>query len=564
MSESNPYASCFWVKNYPAGVPAEIDVNHYSSLVAMYENSFKQFASRDAYRQMGARLSYAQLAQGSKQFAAYLQHTLQLAPGTRIAMMLPNVLQYPLCMIGAHRAGLTVVNINPLYKARELAYVLKDSQATCIVILENFMHTLSKIIAQTQLKHVLVTQLGDSFPWIKRTLVNSVVKYVKKLVPSWHLPQAIRLNHALKLGAKAPFKPVTVTHEDIAFLQYTGGTIGISKGAILTHKNMVANLLQALAWIKPFIKQDLKGGIITALPLYHIFSLTANCLVFQSVGITNILITNPRDITDFIKTLRRESFSIMTGVNTLFNALLHHPQFAKLDFTDFRFTLGGGMAVQKSVAEKWQAVTGVPLIEAYGLTETAPAVAINPLLKDATYNGSVGMPLPSTQIKICDEQQNIVPLGERGELCVQGPQVMQGYWQSPANTQAVLSKDGWLKTGDIATLDRLGYLRIVDRKKDMILVSGFNVYPNEVEEVISGLPGVKEVAVIGVVSDSTGEAVKAFIVKEDPTLTEQQVLALCHENLTAYKIPKFIEFSAELPKTNVGKVLRRALKSPAE
>ncbi|MBS0286880.1 MAG: AMP-binding protein [Proteobacteria bacterium] len=547
-----------WLKNYEPGVPPTIDPNSYASLVQLAKESFEKFADKPCYSNMGKTLTYRQIDTLSQTFADFLVNTCKLVKGDRVAIVLPNVLQYPVVMFGIHRAGMVAVNVNPLYTPRELKEILNDSGAKCVIILENFAHVLQEVLPATIVQHIVVTSLGDLLGCIKGSLVNFVVKYIKKMVPTWTIPDAHHFK-AIMSGKPKKFTDANVTGDDIAYLQYTGGTTGGLKGAILTHRNMVANVLQAYAWVGQFLHQKMEGGIITALPLYHIFSLTANCLVFLKAGIPNILITNPRDIPGFVKELKKNPFCVMTGVNTLFNALLHNEEFCSLDFSKFKFTLGGGMAVQKAVAQRWKEVTGVPLIEAYGLTETCPAVTINPMtLTD--YNGSIGLPIPSTEVKICDENGNELPVGETGELCVKGPQVMKGYWNKPEATALVLSPDGWLRTGDVATVDNQGFFRIVDRKKDMIIVSGFNVYPNEVEDVIAQMKEVREVAVIGVKSASHGEIVKAFIVRKDPTLTAEQVIAFCHKELTGYKVPKEVEFRAELPKTNVGKVLRRALR----
>ncbi|HRE30975.1 MAG TPA: AMP-binding protein [Candidatus Berkiella sp.] len=549
-----------WLKSYDSGVPEFINPDQYPSLVALAEESFQKFRDKACYSNMGVTLTYEDIDHKSQAFAGFLQKTCHLAKGERVALMMPNVMQYPVALFGALRAGLTVVNVNPLYTPRELRRVLQDSGAKCIVVLANFAHVLEQALDDSQVEHVVVTELGDLLGCIKGCIVNAVVKHIKKMVPHWHIPHAHSFKDVISHKNKNAFQPVTMTGDDLAFLQYTGGTTGGVKGAMLTHRNMVSNVLQASAWIEPFIEnKKIEGGIITALPLYHIFSLTANCLVFLRAGITNILITNPRDIPGFVKELKRQTFAIMTGVNTLFNALLHNEEFIKLDFSKFIFTLGGGMAVQRAVAEHWKEVTGVALIEAYGLTETCPAVTINPMsLKN--YNGSIGLPISSTNIKIVDDNNQELPLGDAGELCVQGPQVMKGYWNQPDKTAEVISSDGWLHTGDVATVDEQGFVRIVDRKKDIIIVSGFNVYPNEVEDVIAGIKGVKEVAIIGVKNDEHGEIVKAFIVSIDPALTAEQVIAYCRKDLTGYKVPREIEFRTELPKTNVGKILRRALR----
>ena len=547
-----------WLKSYPAGIPAEIDVKEFQSLGELFEKSVRAFGERIAFVNMGKAVSYAELDRLSRDFAAYCQTVLGLQKGARIALMMPNLLQYPVCLFGALRAGYTVVNCNPLYTPRELEHQLSDSGAEAIVILENFAHVLEKVAAKTHVRHVIVTGLGDMLGAVKGSLVNFVVRHIKKMVPAFALPQAIGFDAALRRGAAVELSPVPVGHEDIAFLQYTGGTTGLAKGAMLCHRNIIANLLQSHAWLKPFLN---KGDeiVITALPLYHIFALTANCLCYLKLGATNVLITNPRDIPGFVKELAKYRFTTITGVNTLFNALLHDPGFAKLDFSALHVSLGGGMAVQKAVADKWRQVTGNTLIEAYGLTETSPGVTINPLdLKE--YNGSIGLPIPSTEVAIRDEEGRDLPLGQAGELCVRGPQVMKGYWRQPEETAKVVMADGFLRTGDVAVMDEKGFIRIVDRKKDMILVSGFNVYPNEVEAVVAMHPGVLEVAAVGIPDEKSGEAVKLFVVRKDPSLTAEALIAHCRENLTGYKVPHRVEFRSELPKTNVGKILRRALR----
>ncbi len=547
-----------WLKSYPAGIPADIDVDEFASLGALFENSAGQFGSRTAYINMDKAVSYAELDRLTRDFAAYCQSVLGLKRGARIAVMMPNVLQYPICIFGALRAGLTVVNCNPLYTPRELEHQLNDSGAEAIVVVENFAHVLQEVLSRTGVKHIVVTGLGDMLGTVKGGLVNFVVRHVKKLVPAFSLPQATGFKTALSRGAAAAFTPVAVNHDDIAFLQYTGGTTGVSKGAMLSHGNIIANLQQAHAWLKPYLAEG-REIIITALPLYHIFALTANCLTFLKIGATNVLITNPRDIPGFVKELAKYPFTTITGVNTLFNALLNDPGFAKLDFSKLNVSLGGGMAVQRAVAEKWKQVTGNTLIEAYGLTETSPAVTINPL-NLAAYNGSIGLPVPSTEVAIRDDEGRDLALGEAGELCVRGPQVMKGYWNRPDETAKVIMADGFLRTGDVAVIDEKGFIRIVDRKKDMILVSGFNVYPNEIEAVVAMHPGVLEVAAVGVPDEKSGEAVKIFVVKRDESLTAEALIAYCRENLTGYKVPRQVEFRSELPKTNVGKILRRALR----
>lgn len=548
-----------WVNSYEQGIPVAIDPNQYSSLVAYAKECFEEHKNKVCYTNMGVALSYQQIDEMATAFAAFLQTRCGVKKGDRVAIMLPNLLQYPVAMFGIHRAGAVVVNVNPLYTARELKHVLNDSDAKCLLVLANFANTAQEALPGTNTKHVVVTQIGDLFPGLKGKIVNFAVKYIKKMVPAFDLPEAIPFKETVKSELTGHFTPVDVTHDDLAYLQYTGGTTGEAKGAMLTHRNMVSNVLQASAWIQNFVSGGLKGGIITALPLYHIFSLTANCLTFLKVGIPNILITNPRDIPGFIKEFKRQPFAVMTGVNTLFNALLRNKDFAQLDFSAFKFALGGGMAVQKAVAEQWKQVTGVPLLEAYGLTETSPAVTINPLTL-SEYNGSIGLPLSSTEVKVCDEEGQELGINAPGELYVRGPQVMKGYWQQPEMTRDVLSDDGWLRTGDVATIDEQGFVRIVDRKKDMILVSGFNVYPNEVEDVIKSMPGVNEVAVVGVTAGARGEIVKAFVVIDDKDITAESITTFCRKQLTAYKIPKEIEFRDELPKTPVGKVLRRALR----
>ena len=550
-----------WLKSYPPGIPGEIAVDEFASIGELFERSVRDFRPRSAYVNMGRAISYAELDRLTRDFAAYCQSVLGLAKGARIAVMMPNVLQCPVCIFGALRAGYTVVNCNPLYTAPELEHQLRDSGAEAIVILENFAHVLQEVVARTGIRHVIVTGLGDMLGFPKGALVNFVVRHVKRMVPAYRLPQAVAFNDALVRGAGRRFLSVPANHEDIAFLQYTGGTTGVAKAAMLSHGNIIANLLQAHAWLKPFLHKG-EEIVITALPLYHIFALTANCLVYFKLGATNVLITNPRDIPGFVKELAKYRFTTITGVNTLFNALLGDAHFSSLDFSQLRISLGGGMAVQKAVADKWQQVTGNTLVEAYGLTETSPAVAINPLdLKE--YNGSIGLPLPSTEVAIRDEEGRDLALGQAGELCVRGPQVMKGYWNRPDETAKVFMADGFLRTGDVAVMDEQGYLRIVDRKKDVIIVSGFNVYPNEVEAVVAMHPGVLEVAAVGVPDEKSGEAVKIFVVRRDPSLTAAMLIAHCKESLTGYKVPHQVEFRNELPKTNVGKILRRALRDTA-
>ncbi len=547
-----------WLQSYPAGVPAEIDVDEFRSIGDLFEQGVRRFASRTAFVCMGKGITYGELDRLSAQFAGYLQGELKLPAGARVALMMPNVLQYPVALFGALRAGYTVVNVNPLYTARELEHQLCDAGAETIVVVENFAHTLDQVRARVPIRHVVVTSLGEMLGFPKSLLVDFVVRRIKKMVPAWRLDGAVRFSDALSRGASHHLQTVEVGQEDIAFLQYTGGTTGVAKGAILTHRNILANLQQAHAWIRPFLQEG-EEVVITALPLYHIFSLTANCLTFFKIGATNVLITNPRDIPGFVKELGKHRFTAITGVNTLFNALLNNADFARLDFSRLHVALGGGMAVQKAVADKWRKVTGVALVEAYGLTETSPAVTINPLDLPA-FNHSIGLPVPSTEISIRDDSDIEQPIGQRGELCVRGPQVMRAYWQRPEDTARAFTADGFLRTGDIAVIDDKGFVSIVDRKKDMILVSGFNVYPNEVEDVVASHPGVIEVAAIGVPDERSGEAVKVFVVRKDPKLTEAALIAYCHENMTGYKVPRRVEFRDELPKSNVGKILRRELR----
>ncbi len=547
-----------WLKSYPEGVQEKIDINAFSSVANIFDTSVAKFGELPAYTNFGKTLSFHNVDIYTAQLAAYLKNELGLVKGDRVAVMMPNLLQNPIAIFGILRAGLVVVNTNPLYTTRELKHQLNDSGAKAIIIVENFASVLEKVIDETQIEKVITTKMGDMLSPIKGFIINAVVKYVKKMVPAFHLKNAITFKQALKLGAQHRFQTVPTNHEDIAFLQYTGGTTGVSKGAMLTNKNMVGNMLQASQWIEPFIGKE-KGTIITALPLYHIFSLTANCLTFMRYGWRNYLITNPRDINGFVKELKATDFKVFTGVNTLFNGLLNHPDFKTIDFSKFLFALGGGMAVQRGVAERWREVTGTTLIEAYGLTETSPAACMNPMnLKE--FNGKIGLPISSTEVSIQDDDWNDVALGERGEICIRGPQVMKGYWQRPKETSNVLSNEGWLHTGDIGFMDEAGFVQIVDRKKDMVLVSGFNVFPNEVEEVIADHPGVVEVGVIGKPDEHSGEVVMAVVVKSDESLTEEALRDFCRKGLTSYKVPKSIIFTDELPKTNVGKILRRELR----
>jgi long-chain acyl-CoA synthetase len=556
MSSERP-----WLAQYPAGVPAEIDVDEYQSIVSVLDSAIARFRDRPAFANLGKVLSYGDVDRLSAQFAAYLLGELQLKKGDRVAIMMPNCLQYPISTFGVLRAGLTVVNVNPMYTPRELKHQLVDSGASVIVVLDNFGHTVQEAIAGTQVRHVVTTGLGDMVGFPKGAIVNFVLRYVKKMVPDYDLPGAVRFRDALVLGQLQKPPQVTIDPGDIAFLQYTGGTTGVAKGAMLTHRNLVANMQQAAAWVGGNVKPG-EEIIVTALPLYHIFSLTANGLVFTKFGGLNYLITNPRDMPGFVKELSKIPFTAITGVNTLFNGLLNTPGFDRIDFSRLHLTLGGGMAVQRAVAERWKQVTGCTLVEAYGLTETSPAACINPM-DIAEYNGSIGLPVPSTDACVKDEDGHHLPAGEVGELCIKGPQVMKGYWNRPEETANVIDAEGWLHTGDMARMDEKGFFYIVDRKKDMILVSGFNVYPNEIEDVIALMPGVLEVAAVGVPDEKSGEAVKVVIVKKDPSLTAEQVKAHARENLTGYKHPKYVEFRAELPKTNVGKILRRELRDEA-
>ncbi|QND66998.1 long-chain fatty acid--CoA ligase [Mesorhizobium loti] len=550
-----------WLKSYPKNVPAEIGALPYSSIGDFLVAACKQFSAQPAFTCMDKSISYTDVERLSAAFGAYLQ-SKGLQKGARVALMMPNVLQYPVAMMAVLRAGYVVVNINPLYTPRELEHQLKDSGAQAIVILENFANTLQAVIARTAVKHVVVAAMGDMLGGLKGTIVNFVVRRVKKMVPAWSLPGHVKFNAALKAGAGATFKPAKVAADDVAFLQYTGGTTGVSKGATLLHSNVLANVVQNAQWmedaytIKP---KPAHPNFICALPLYHIFALTVNALMGMQQGARNVLIPNPRDIPGFVKELQKYPVHIFPGLNTLFNALLNNEDFRKLDFKPLILTLGGGMAVQKGVAERWKALTGCPVTEGYGLSETSPVATANKFTA-GDFTGTIGLPLPSTEIAIRDDDGNNLPLGEVGEICIRGPQVMAGYWNRPDETAKVMTKDGYFKSGDMGFMDERGYTKIVDRKKDMILVSGFNVYPNELEEVVAMHPGVLEVAAIGVPDEHSGEVPKLFIVKKDPALTAEAITAFCRENLTGYKRPKYIEFRTELPKTPVGKILRRALR----
>ncbi|MBK6728483.1 MAG: AMP-binding protein [Xanthomonadales bacterium] len=546
-----------WLTTYPKGVPAEIDVNAYGSIVSVLREACDSYRQKPAFTNMGRTITYDDLDALSANFASYLLNDLQLKKGDRIAIMLPNLLQYPIAIFGALRAGLTVVNTNPMYTARELKHQLNDAGASAIVVLDNFAATLSDVLEETSIRHVITTAIGDLLGFPKSLLVNFVARHVKKIVPDYHIEGAIRFNEVLAAGARKPAPKVDLVADDIAFLQYTGGTTGVAKGAMLTHRNLIANMQMVSAWFGANIKLG-EEVMITALPLYHIFALTCNCLVFIKFGGLNVLVTNPRDMPGFVKELAKTPFTAITGVNTLFNGLLNTPGFAEVDFSHLKMSFGGGMAVQRAVAERWKKVTNCTLIEGFGMTESSPVATINPL-DNPEYSGSIGLPAPSTDLCIQDEDGKILGLGEIGEICIRGPQVMKGYWQRPEDTAKTIV-DGWLRTGDMGKYDERGFFYIVDRKKDMILVSGFNVYPNEIEDVVASMAGVLEVAAVGVPDDKSGEAVKLVIVRKDAGLTAEQVKAHCKDNLTGYKQPKIIEFRDSLPKTNVGKILRRELR----
>ncbi|HEY9048545.1 MAG TPA: AMP-binding protein [Ohtaekwangia sp.] len=545
-----------WFKHYPVGTPHEINLYDYSSLVDLFEKSCAKYRDKVAFVNMGKEITFSEIDELSKNFAAYLQ-SLGLKKGDRIAIQMPNLLQFPVAFFGALRVGLTVVNTNPLYTPREMEHQFKDAGVSAIVIVANFASHLEKILASTKIKHIIVTELGDMLGGIKGSLVNFVVKYVKKMVPAYHLPNVIPFKEALRKGATLSFTKTEVTVKDIAVLQYTGGTTGIAKGAKLSHGNLIAHNSMITEWFRPYMSKDGSDIIITAIPMYHIFALSVNGLLMFSTGVKSVMITNPRDMKGFVKELKKYKFSILTGVNTLFNGLLHTPGFSDLDFTVLKGAVGGGMAVQDVVAKKWEEVTGKPLVEGYGLSETSPVLCCNPL--DGKHRlGTIGLPMPSTEVAIFDDNGNQLPQGEVGEICARGPQVMSGYWEK--DNEGVFFHNEWFRTGDIGKMDEDGYFKIVDRKKDMIKVSGFNVFPNEIENVIAAHPKVLEVAAIGVPDAKSGEVIKVFIVKKDPSLTEEELKAYFHENLTNYKVPKHIEFRTELPKTNVGKILRRALK----
>ena len=552
-----------WLKSYSAGVPAEIDITAIGSIGDDFEAAVARYGDRRAFVSgaTGVALTYRQLDQQSRQLAAYFQGVLQLPQGARVALMMPNLLQFPVCLFGLLRAGYVVVNVNPMYTPRELEHQLNDSDAEAMIVVEVFAHTLAKVIASTPVRHVVVTGLADMMPGAKRLIGNFLDRRIKKAVPAYSLPGSVGLRDALARGTQLAFKPPRIAPDDLAFLQYTGGTTGVSKGAMLSHRNILANVKQGTVWSEPFLDQTEELISITAIPLYHIFAL-GSCLSFIGMGGTNVLVADPRNIPAFVKVLSRYRFVGLPAVNTLFNSLLNDPGFAKIDFSKLRFAIGGGAAVQRPVAERWQQVTGAPLVEGYGLTECSPTVTVNPL-DMRSFSGSIGLPVPSTEVSIRDEHGHELPLGQAGELCVRGPQVMQGYWQRPEETAAVMTADGYLRTGDVAVMDERGFIKLVDRLKDLILVSGFNVYPNEIEEVVMMHPDVLEAAAVGVISPSSGEAVKLFVVKKAQTLTEQMLIEHCRAHLTAYKVPRQVAFLDELPKSNVGKILRRQLRERA-
>ena len=554
----------FWIKSYPSGMPAEIDCTRYRSLVHLLDEAFVTYAERNAYACMGKFIRFSEVDAMSRHLGAWLQ-SQGLERGARVALMMPNVLQYPIAIAAVLRAGYIVVNVNPLYTPRELEHQLKDSGAEAIIILENFAHTLEQVLTRSNIKVTVVASMGELLGTAKGALVNFVVRKIKKMVPEYSLPNAISFRRALSLGARMRLEPPVLSHDDIAFLQYTGGTTGVSKGAMLSHRNVIANLLQNEAWLQPGMDKAPKVDaliFICALPLYHIFALTVCCLMGTRLGGMNVLIPNPRDIPSLVKELGKYKFNMLPAVNTLYNALLNNPDFAKLDFSGLKLCNGGGMAVQKAVNDRWLAVTGRSIIEGYGLSETSPVATANPTDAE-NFTGTIGLPLPSTDVAILDDLGNEVPLGQPGEIAIRGPQVMEGYWEKPDETARVMTRDGYFRSGDIGVMDEDGYVTIVDRKKDMVLVSGFNVYPNEVEAIVASHPGVLECAVVGVPDPQTGEAVKLYVVKRDQALTAEQLLDYCHDQLTGYKRPKLIEFRIELPKTNVGKILRRELRQAA-
>ncbi len=547
-----------WLGRYPSGVPETIDPDMYSSLLEMFENAVNKFADQPAFINMGTVMTFRKLEERSRAFAAYLQNDLGLQKGDRVALMMPNLLQYPVALFGILRAGMIAVNVNPLYTARELQHQLTDAEVKTIVIVSNFAKSLQQVVKKTPVEHIIITSLGQMLPKPKGTIVDFAVKYVKRLVPKYHLPHAISMRKVIRKGRRLQYVKPDLCGDDIAFLQYTGGTTGVAKGAILTHRNMLANVIQAKGAYGSLLREG-KELVVTALPLYHVFALSVNCLLFIEMGGQNLLITNPRDIPGFVKELQKHPVTAITGVNTLFNALIHNEDFKQLDFSNLHLSVGGGMSVQRCVAEKWEAITGKHLLEGYGLTECSPLVTGNPY--DATdYSGSIGVPVPSTEVRLVDDEGNVLPFDQIGELQVRGPQVMKGYWKRPEATEEVLSADGWLATGDIVRVDEDGMIYIVDRKKDMILVSGFNVYPNEIEEVIAMHDKVLEVAAIGQVSDATGEAVKVYVVAKHDDLTKEDIIKHCRKHLTGYKVPKLVEFRTDLPKSNVGKILRKELR----
>ena len=548
-----------WLSSYQDGVSTEVDVRQFDSIVDVFRQSTERYSGRTALINMDKHMSFSELAEAAGHFSSFLQHHLKLKRGERVAIMMPNLLQYPVALFGILQAGMVVVNVNPLYTPRELEHQLKDSGATTIVVLENFADTLEMVLPRTQIQNVVVASIGDMLGGLKGWITNFVVRKIKKMVPRYELPGAISFNRALAIGAEQPFTPVDITLEDTAFLQYTGGTTGVAKGAELTHGNICANVVQAKEWIRQSLSRE--GEVaVNALPLYHIFALTVNLMIFMELGATNLLITNPRDLPAMVKDMQKNKVSVFVGVNTLFNALVNNDAFKNTDFSTWKLALGGGMAVQKAVADKWKSITGIPIIEAYGLTETSPGAVINPLDIEA-YTGSIGLPISNTDVELRNDEGKEVAIGEAGELWVKGPQVMKGYWNRPDETDKVLDSRGFLATGDVAVMDEKGWLKLVDRKKDMIVVSGFNVYPNEVEDVISQHEKVLEVACIGVESEKSGEALKLFVVKKDPSLTEKELIDYARHELTGYKVPKLIEFRDELPKSNVGKILRRELRN---
>ncbi len=546
-----------WTDKYPKGVPTEIQQDAYTDVVSMVKQAFDKYADRPAFENMGKSFTYKEIDQKSGQFAAYLQNQCQMKKGDRIAIQMPNLLQYPIALIGALKAGLIVVNTNPLYTCREMEHQFNDAEVKAIVVVSNFAHNVEEVLDKTKIEHVIVTDLGDLLGGLKGAIVNFVVKYIKKMVPKYNLPTAVTFKDALKIGAGLSWEQPALDKEDLAFLQYTGGTTGVSKGAQLSHGNIVNHTTQIHHWFQPLFKENEQDIMITAIPLYHIFALTVNGFLMLTEGVKNVLITNPRDMKGFIKELKKHPFSIMTGVNTLFNGLLNQEAFKTVDFSHLKGVIGGGMAVQDVVAKKWEQVTGSPLVEGYGLSETSPVLSCNPL--DGTHKlGSIGLPTSSTEMAIFDDEGNRLPQGEVGEICARGPQVMKGYWKK--DKEGVFFDGGWFRTGDIGAMDESGFFRIVDRKKDMINVSGFNVYPNEVENVVAEHPKVLEVAAIGVPDERSTEVVKIFVVKSDASLSEEELKSFCKENLTGYKSPRHIEFKTELPKSNVGKILRRKLK----